>query len=79
MGNNDYGQLGTGDFNSSPLPVKVINNGVSDIACGRESTLVLMNDGSLKAFGSSEFGQLGIDRPFYRLTPYQLPHKLLPE
>ena len=79
MGNNDYGQLGTGDFNSSLLPVKVINNGVSDIACGRDSTLVLMNDGSLKVFGSSEYGQLGIDRPLNRLTPYQLPHKLLHE
>ena len=73
------GQLGTGDFNSSLLPVKIINSGVTDVTCGANHTLIKMNDTPLKAFGSSEFGQLGIDRPFYRLTPYQLPHKLLPE
>ena len=77
MGDNRYGQLGNGDFISSPTPVQIIASGVSQVSCGRFSTFVKMSDGSAKVFGSDEYGQLGLGRSKYRLTPYQLHHTLL--
>ena len=77
MGDNRYGQLGTGDFISSLVPVQIISSGVSQVSCGKFYTFIKMSDGSAKVFGSDENGQLGLGRPEYRLTPYQLPHKLL--
>ena len=62
-GNNESGQLGLGDNNDKISFTKVttnISNDVKQIACGYEHTVILKNDGSVWACGSSTYGQLGL-------------------
>jgi alpha-tubulin suppressor-like RCC1 family protein len=67
-GLNDEGQLGNGTNSSSatPVPVSGITNaiavscGVSDyLPEGGNHTLALLSDGTVVAWGSNDFGQLG--------------------
>ena len=58
MGDNRYGQLGTGDFISSLVPVQIISSGVSQVSCGKFYTFIKMSDGSAKVFGSDEMDSL---------------------
>jgi len=69
-GSNSEGQLGDGGTGSSDTPVLVsgINNavavaaGVSDhFAYGGNHTLALLDDGTVVAWGSNDYGQLGND------------------
>ncbi len=62
-GSNGRGQLGIGHTRNSIKP-QLINNRsnvfIKKIRCGRFHSLLLSNDGDIYAFGSNDYGQLGI-------------------
>jgi alpha-tubulin suppressor-like RCC1 family protein len=60
-GSNLFGQLGDGTNTSSNTPVTITGLGgtVLAVAAGGNHTLALMSDGTVKAWGSNLFGQLG--------------------
>lgn len=67
-GNNVYGQLGNGTIFNSPMPVPLPVDGVVQIATGGYSvggpviggqTCALRADGTIRCWGSNDFGQLG--------------------
>jgi alpha-tubulin suppressor-like RCC1 family protein len=59
MGNNAYGQLGTGTYNNTNQPVQIVASNVTAIAAGDQHSLFLMSNGSLWAMGNNQAGQLG--------------------
>jgi hypothetical protein len=62
-GDNGYGQLGDGTTTDSSSPVEVGGglSGVAAIAAGQRYSVALLDDGSVYAWGSNEYGQLGFD------------------
>jgi alpha-tubulin suppressor-like RCC1 family protein len=59
-GNNENGQLGTGNTKDSNVPVAVkALSGVSAISGGGEFSLALLTNKTVKAWGNDEKGQLG--------------------
>lgn len=60
-GDNSYGQLGDGSFDSSFLPVNVVGltSGVRDLAAGYAHTCVLPGEGGMLCWGYNSHGQLG--------------------
>jgi len=61
-GDNFYGQLGTGDTNSSSVPLSVsLPGGVTAtaIAAGHYHSLAIGSDGNAYAWGYNAYGQLG--------------------
>jgi alpha-tubulin suppressor-like RCC1 family protein len=62
-GKNDYGQLGIGVTDtiphSSPLQIGADNNWVN-VTCGPYQTFALKSDGTLWAWGSNYYGEMGI-------------------
>jgi len=59
-GENESGQLGTGNTKNSNAPVAVkALAGVAAISAGGEFSLALLNGGTVKAWGNDEQGQLG--------------------
>ena len=59
-GENESGQLGTGDTTPSSVPVAVKHlTGVSAISAGGEFSLALLSNGTVMAWGNDEEGQLG--------------------
>jgi len=63
-GENSSGQLGTGDFRDSSVPVQVSGIGGAAtpaiaIAAGAFHTCALLGDGSVKCWGDANQGQLG--------------------
>jgi len=63
FGYNANGQLGDGTVNtSSAAPYSVVVSGITDataIACGGNYSLALLADGTLRAWGANNAGQLG--------------------
>ena len=64
IGDNTYGQLGTGDYVSSGEPVIVKmkpfqNETIKEIQCGMFHNLVLTASGKVFAFGGNMYGQVG--------------------
>jgi alpha-tubulin suppressor-like RCC1 family protein len=62
-GSNYHGQLGLGYFGGSVLaPERVLPIGVTwdSVSCGDFHTLAIKSDGTLWAWGSNQFGQLGL-------------------
>ena len=66
-GNNAYGQLGTGNktnrtspCNPSVSPCLPNLNSIVGIAGGTRHTLALLNDGTVKAWGANNSGELGV-------------------
>jgi hypothetical protein len=61
-GQNTFGQVGTGSTSStpvlSPTPVSGVFAGTA-VAAGHNSSLVIMGNGFVKAWGHNAFGQLG--------------------
>lgn len=58
-GNNDFGQLGTGDTNQRNEPFNIGITGVREIAVGAHHTLALADEGKVYAWGRNVNGQLG--------------------
>jgi len=72
-GINDDGQLGDGSTEFySAVPVQSINiSDVASITAGFAHTAVLKNDGTVWAWGSNKYGQLGDGSTQYSTTPVQ--------
>ncbi len=66
-GDNDDGQLGTGDMTERLIPTAVITGSgsvlggrtVTSIATGHTNSFALCSDGTIAAWGTNTFGQLG--------------------
>ncbi|MCF7673885.1 MAG: choice-of-anchor D domain-containing protein [Akkermansiaceae bacterium] len=64
-GNNSYGKLGDGSTTQSNVPVLVNRGGVLSsktviaVAAGSDHSMALCSDGTLAAWGSNYYGQLG--------------------
>jgi uncharacterized repeat protein (TIGR01451 family) len=74
-GLNAEGQLANGTTGSNPQPnptlISEVGNAVS-IAAGNSHGLALLADGTLRAWGSNYYGQLGSGTNFTRTTPVQV-------
>lgn len=78
-GGNGYGELGTGSttaawYGSTPvqIPASSLNNVVA-IAAGSGLSLALLSNGTVKAWGRNEYGQLGLGHTVAQSTPQQIP------
>jgi len=74
-GNNNYGQLGTGDTVHRSSPVQVgTNTDWRQVVVGGvcNCVLAIKTDGTLWAWGNNRFGQLGLDDTINRLSPVQI-------
>lgn len=64
FGKNDYGQLGVESPDVQTTPVQVsaplVDEVVTQIACGYYHTLALTNEGKVYSFGRNDYGQLGL-------------------
>jgi len=59
-GDNEYGQIGNGNFGYSNVPVQALNlTNVIAVAGGGSHSLVLKDDGTVWAWGYNRYGQLG--------------------
>ncbi|MCD9024088.1 fibronectin type III domain-containing protein [Cohnella silvisoli] len=68
-GLNNYGQLGLGNttYVQATPTLNTGLSGVKKLAAGSSHTLALMDDGTVKAWGYNEYGQLGV--PGNRYVP----------
>ncbi|MDR1776152.1 MAG: InlB B-repeat-containing protein [Actinomycetes bacterium] len=72
-GNNQYGQLGTGDREDYAYPVRIgSDTDWKAITPARNYTLGLKKDGTLYAWGTSTTGALGLGSTTVQLTPKQV-------
>jgi alpha-tubulin suppressor-like RCC1 family protein len=59
-GDNDFGQLGTGNFVAKNAPVQVgTASDWKEVSCGENHVIALKTNGTLWAWGDNIFGQLG--------------------
>jgi hypothetical protein len=74
-GANEQGQLGTGDTARPQAPVQVTSLGqqVVSIAAGASHTCAALHDGSVRCWGRSEYGALGLGSNVSSLTPAPVP------
>ena len=71
FGNNMFGQLGNGtmeNWSTTPIYLTSISN-AQQVACGENHTVVLLADGTVKAFGDNTYGQLGDGTNTTRSSP----------
>jgi len=71
IGDNTYGQLGSGTTAPRTAPVQVAANAAAEAAGGHHS-LYVTSDGKLWAMGDNTYGQLGDDTTISRTTPVQV-------
>ncbi|MBU1242755.1 hypothetical protein KKD52_01840 [Myxococcota bacterium] len=74
-GDNQYGQLGTGDITDSLVPVAVsgMAANVIAVATGGGHTCAIKTGNSLWCWGRNQYGQLGIGSTTDKLTPTLVP------
>ena len=75
FGSNNYGQLGVNDTTQRNTPVQVWGISSSAVAVtvgGRDSTAVVLADGTVRTWGFNQQGQLGVNDTTSRLTPVQV-------
>ncbi|XP_054159354.1 RCC1 and BTB domain-containing protein 2-like isoform X2 [Oppia nitens] len=78
-GYNGNGQLGLGTNANQPNPMRVTNlNGVviQKVVCGNAHTLLLSDDGTIYAFGSNSYGQLGTGSKSNQTAPIKVAANL---
>jgi alpha-tubulin suppressor-like RCC1 family protein len=64
FGDNSSGQLGTGNTQPSPTPVRVPNlSGVVAISASRITSYALQSSGEVRAWGDGSWDQLGVQPP----------------
>ncbi len=70
-GDNNYGQLGTGDTTDRLAPTNVtgLTSGASAISAGDHHTCAILTAGGMKCWGDNTFGQLGDNTVVRRLAP----------
>jgi alpha-tubulin suppressor-like RCC1 family protein len=75
VGGNEHGQLGNGkqstDLTVEPIQVEGLQDMIS-VAAGDDHSLALRKDGTVWAWGSNKYGQLGIDSIGNQLKPVQV-------
>ena len=70
-GANNEGQLGVRGHSTAQTPVRVAGleaHTAHCIACGESHMLAVIDSGSLAAWGSNEYGQLGVQASVLRKT-----------
>ena len=74
IGDNSWGQLGIDvSGGTRQTPVQVLNiTSATAVACGYLHTIVLLADGTVRTFGFSSYGQLGVNDTNSRQTPVQV-------
>jgi alpha-tubulin suppressor-like RCC1 family protein len=78
MGDNSWGELGDGTYNSTNRPEQIVASGVIAIAAGYDDSLFLKNDGSLWAMGFNQSGELGDGIIYIPITPgINIPEQIL--
>ncbi len=58
-GDNSFGQLGDGTFQTRTTPVRVMSSGVSYVSAGGNHTCAVMENGDLLCWGDNQYSQLG--------------------
>ena len=73
-GNNAYGQLGTFDTTDRCTPVTTFIGSINwkQVACGYRQITAIKTDGTLWAWGTNTYGQLGLGDKTDRCTPVQV-------
>jgi alpha-tubulin suppressor-like RCC1 family protein len=74
-GDNDDGQLGstpTGIFTVRPANTVGIGSGITQLSAGGAYVLALKSNGTVLAWGSNSFGQLGIGNTTSPVGPVQV-------
>jgi len=72
-GRNDFGQLGTGGYDSTSTPVQVQSlTGAVSVSGGTAHSVALRSDGTVWAWGDNWMGQLGDGTNLTRRTPVQV-------
>ena len=71
FGENNYGQLGTGNTTSFNTPQKIVRNipPVHSVSCGAYHTLIITNDDNLWSFGYNDYGQLCLGNKECQINP----------
>jgi alpha-tubulin suppressor-like RCC1 family protein len=72
-GANNIGQMGDGSTTNRLTPVQVsgLLSGVTQVAAGGSTGYALLSDGSVRAWGANNVGQVGDGSTTNRLTPVQ--------
>ena len=75
-GNNDYGQLGLGNFVDENTPHQILiyfKSKNKSVACGKNHTFVVTESDVIYGWGCNENGELGLGDYINRDMPHKLP------
>lgn len=77
FGWNKDGQLGLGPSDDVTIPRPLtLTASVAKVACGWNHTLAVTCEGTLLAWGSNSYGQLGITEKHHQSSPVELERKV---
>ena len=73
-GSDSIGQLGNGTSSNSDvaIPTQISNQNWNSIAAGKDHVIAIQSNGTLWAWGSNSFGQLGINSTTSKSLPVQV-------
>lgn len=75
VGRNNFGQLGNGSFENSPVPVKVDGlPRITAVARGYDHSMALDENGEIWLWGCNNYGQLGTLEKYHYNVPMKLKH-----
>jgi len=73
------GQLGNSLSDKYNQPRRIIDSGAQAVSAAHHHSMVLMQDGSVLAFGRDDLGQLGLGRMLQTGIPVLLTETLAPK